>query len=100
MALAQQLCNILKKNIRLCVCIFLIGIFSYGFEICNFSLGIDEEAAFGVGAKNFIAGHASINRWAMFPYYYLLLPGVFYPFTGSVIALFSLSLSLRLYFQS
>lgn len=83
----------LKENHKLWMWVFLIGLFSYGFSVFNYNFGIDEDSAFAWGPKGFFVHHAMLNRWAMFAYYYVVLPGVFYPFIGNVLAILFISLS-------
>lgn len=79
---------------------FLIGVFSYGFAVFNYNFGIDEDTAFGLGPKILITSHATINRWAMYAYYYVLLPGVFYPFIGNILAIFFVSLAYCMFISN
>lgn len=80
--------------------IFLIGLFTYGFCIFNFHLGIDMDYAFMGGVDSNLVVQARYGRWAMWAYYYFLLPGVYFPFTGSIIALVALSFSYSIYASS
>lgn len=90
----------IKANYTLLISVFLIGLFSYGFAIFNYNFGIDEDSAFGWGPQNFLLGQAQVNRWAMYAYYYVLLPGVFYPFIGNVLAIFFISLSYCIFISN
>ena len=89
-----------RENYKLLLSVFLIGLFSYGFAVFNYNFGIDEDTAFWEGPRIFLTGHATINRWAMFVYYYVLLPGVFYPFIGNILAIFFISLSYCLFISN
>lgn len=95
----MQIDNIVlgKDVYRLWICIFLVGIFSYGFSIFNFNLGIDTEFVLSGGIHDYLISFSTINRWAMWIYYYLLLPGVFFPYIGGIIALTALSFAYSIY---
>ncbi|MDE7371263.1 MAG: glucosyltransferase domain-containing protein, partial [Desulfovibrio sp.] len=93
LSLSLSLSRWLSENYKLLVSVFLIGLFAYGFSVVNYSFLLDHDSAFIRNGPDFVINHARINRWAMIVYYYLLLPGVFYPFIGNILALFFVSLA-------
>ena len=96
----EVLTHWVKENSKLLVAVVLIGVFSYGFSLVNYTFGIDEDSAFAWGPKGFFIHHAMLNRWAMLAYYYLLLPGVFYPFIGNVLGIVFISLAYCLFISN
>lgn len=86
-------------NKRLFFLILLIGLFAFGYELCNFTFSINEEDALMLRPDYNKMGHAGNSRWAMFAYD-LLLPGVKYPFISCFLGIIFLALAYSLYLST
>lgn len=87
------------ENRLLFLSILLIGLFSFGYELCNFTFSLNEEDIWMLRPDYNRLAHAGNSRWAMFVYEFLL-PGIKYPFVSCALALLFLAFGYTLYLST
>lgn len=88
-----------KKNKEIIIYSLLIAIFSYGYELFNFSLSIDEEVdSFQIASSNTI--YLVVGRWGLFYLNQLINPQSVIPYLPTLIALICIAFSSVLFISS
>lgn len=87
-----------RSNLNVLLFILVIAIFTYGFELFNINLTIDEEMASALTSVDL--GRLSNGRWGLFLINKLLLPFSVIPFVPLAISILFQLTSIMLIFES
>lgn len=82
----------LKQNLLLLVFALLLAIFSYGFELFNFTLTIDEGVTSFMSASDLLV-YPELGRWGTYWLNHLLMPESVLPYLPTLTALICLAIS-------
>lgn len=87
------------QNLAIIIISFLLAIFSYGYELFNFTLNIDDEAASFYSASETIS-HLLTGRWGSYFLNFFLSPHAVLPYFPILITLCSLAIVAILFTTS
>lgn len=89
---AEEILSFLQKNKFIIIFSFLVAFFTYGYELFNFSLSIDEEIDSFRKASDANA-YIFVGRWGLYFLNLFFQPTSVLPYFPTIIALVCLSLS-------
>jgi len=87
------------QNKTLIVYSFFVALLTYGYEISNFTLSIDEET-FLSSPKDTVYEWLTLGRWATYLLYTILFNGILLPFLPTLIAILGIVISVILFLNT
>jgi hypothetical protein len=89
---SADILGFVKKNKIIIIFSFLVAIFTYGYELFNFSLSIDEEIdSFRTASEAYV--YIFVGRWGLYFLNLFFQPTSLIPYYPTIIALICLSIS-------
>ena len=92
----DDILGFVKKNKIIIIFSFLVAIFTYGYELFNFSLSIDEEIdSFRTASEAYV--YIFVGRWGLYFINLFFQPTSLIPYYPTIIALICLSASAAIF---